>query len=63
MTNSIWNLINDLSKKSGITEILINGPQNVFVERSGQFIQLNANLPANDIKQFIKEVADHNQKN
>lgn len=62
MTNSIWNLINDLSKKNGITEILINGPKNVFVERGGQFIQINANLPATDIHQFIKEVADLNQK-
>lgn len=62
MTNSIWNLINDLNKKAGITEILINGPKNVFVERGGQFIQLSANLPAADIKTFIKEVADFNQK-
>ncbi len=62
MTNSLWNLINDLNKKSGITEILINGPKNVFVEKGGQFIQLNANLPEADIKAFIKEVADHNQK-
>ena len=62
MSNSLWNLINDLNKKSGITEILINGPKNVFVERGGQFIQLNANLPAEDIKAFIKEVADHNKK-
>ncbi|MBY0416223.1 MAG: Flp pilus assembly complex ATPase component TadA [Bdellovibrionales bacterium] len=62
MTNSIWNLLEDLKKKSGITEILINGPQNVFIEKGGQFIQLNANLPAEDIKQFIKEVADLNQK-
>lgn len=62
MTNSIWNLINDLNKKSGITEILINGPKSVFVERGGQFIQLNANLPGSDIKDFIKDVAQHNQK-
>lgn len=63
MTNSIWNLINDLNKKGGITEILINGPKNVFVERGGQFIQINANLPASDIQLFIKDVADLNQKN
>ncbi len=62
MNNSIWNLINDLSKKNGITEILINGPKSVFVEKGGQFIQINANLPDADIKQFIKEVADMNQK-
>lgn len=62
MTNAIWNLINDLNKKTGITEILINGPRHVFVERAGQFIQLNANLPASDISTFIKEVATQNQK-
>ena len=62
MTNAIWNLINDLNKKVGITEILINGPKNVFVERGGQFIQLNANLPANEILDFIQEVATFNQK-
>lgn len=62
MTNSIWNLLNDLSKKNGITEILINGPKNVFVERGGQFIQINANLPASDINAFIQDVAVHNQK-
>ncbi|MGZ3808592.1 MAG: hypothetical protein ACXVCE_10940, partial [Bacteriovorax sp.] len=62
MTNAIWNLINDLNKKAGITEILINGPKHVFVERAGQFIQLNANLPAADIAAFIKEVATINQK-
>lgn len=62
MTNSIWNLLEDLKKKSGITEVLINGPKSVFIEKGGQFIQLNANLPVEDIKQFIKEVADLNQK-
>ena len=62
MNNSIWNLINDLNKKSGITEILINGPKSIFVERGGQFIQLNANLPAGDISVFIQEVAAFNQK-
>jgi pilus assembly protein CpaF len=55
-------LINDLNRKSGITEILINGPKHVFVERAGQFIQLNANLPAEDITSFIEEVATMNQK-
>lgn len=62
MSNSIWNLINDLNKKTGITEILINGPKSVFVERGGQFIQLNANLSLSEIHQFISEIATMNQK-
>jgi pilus assembly protein CpaF len=62
MSNTIWNLLEDLKKKNGITEVLINGPKNVFIEKGGQFIQINANLPMEDIKLFIKEVADLNQK-
>ncbi len=62
MTNAIWNLIADLNKKSGITEILINGPKQLFVEKNGQIIQLNANLLMEDISAFIKEVADLNHK-
>jgi pilus assembly protein CpaF len=60
--NSIWNLLQDLSTKSGITEISINGPKNVFVERGGQFIQLQADIPKVDIEQFIKDVAAFNLK-
>jgi pilus assembly protein CpaF len=60
--NSIWNLLNDLSKKSGITEVAINGPKQIFVEKGGHFIQLNANIPKEDIMQFISDVAEFNQK-
>jgi pilus assembly protein CpaF len=60
--NSIWNLLNDLGSKSGITEISINGPKNVFVERGGQFIRLATNLPKEDIDQFILDVASYNLK-
>lgn len=60
--NQVWNLLNDLSKKSGITEISINAPKNIFVEKSGHFIQLNANIPLEDIQQFIKDVAHLNGK-
>lgn len=60
--NSIWNLLNDLSKKAGITEIAINGPKHIFVEKSGHFIQLNANIPREDIDRFVKDVAEMNNK-
>jgi pilus assembly protein CpaF len=60
--NTVWNLINDLSKKAGITEISINGPRQVFVERGGQFIQISANIPKEDILQFVYEVAELNKK-
>lgn len=60
--NSVWNLIEDLNKKSGITEIAINGPRHIFVEKGGHFIQINANIPKEDIMEFVANVAEINQK-
>ena len=59
--NTVWNLINDLSTKKGITEIIINDPKTVFVEREGRFIQLNVNLTKTHLYDFIKEVARVNK--
>lgn len=61
-TNSVWNLIEELNQKRGITEVVINDPKRVFVERQGQFIQLNVQLSKNDIYDFAKEVAHFNKK-
>lgn len=60
--NSVWSLINDLNSKKGITEVVINGPKTVFVERGGHFIQLNVNLSKADIYKFIDEIAEFNKK-
>ncbi len=59
--NSVWKLVNDLATKKGITEIVINNPKTVFVERGGQFIQLNVNLAKNDIYDFVNEIAKFNK--
>ena len=60
--NSVWRLISDLGQKQGITEIVINDPKHVFVERQGQFIQLNVQLSKNDLYEFSKEVAAFNKR-
>jgi pilus assembly protein CpaF len=60
--NSVWNFLNDLSNKKGITEVVINGPKSVFVERGGKFIQLNVSLSKNDIYAFTYDVASYNNK-
>jgi pilus assembly protein CpaF len=60
--NTVWSLINDLETKKGISEIVINDPKTVFVERSGHFIQLNVNLNKNDIYLFIEDIANFNKK-
>ncbi len=61
--NTVWKMVNDLSRKQGITEIVINSPNAVFVERGGQFIQLNVNLELADIEDFIKDAYKFNERN
>lgn len=58
----VWNLVADISKKGGISEIVINSPKNIFVERGGKFIQINASFPEEEIQKFVQEVAEFNQK-
>lgn len=60
--NTIWRMLQDLSTKKGISEISINGPRTVFVERDGKFIQLNVDLAPKDIYEFIQDVAKRNRK-
>lgn len=60
--NAVWALVNDLGTKKGISEIVINGPKEVFVERGGQFIQLNVTLSKEDIRDFSAEMAEFNKK-
>ncbi len=60
--NTLWRMLNDLSTKKGISEISINGPRSVFVERDGKFIQLNVDLAPKDIYEFIQDVAKRNRK-
>ncbi len=61
MENSVWNLIDELSKKKGITEIIINSPDFVYIEREGELIRLNTSIEANDIATFCQEVAGMNK--
>ena len=56
-SNTVWNLIKELSKKKGITEITINDEKHIFVEREGKFIQLQYNLVPEHLIQFAKDVA------
>ena len=60
--NAVWSLLKELTSKKGITEIVINKPSAVFVERAGQFIQLNVQLPRSDVDEFLQDVAKQNGK-
>lgn len=58
----IWEILKELAAKKRITEIVINGPDNLFVERDGGFIQLNVEISARDITDFVNEVCVLNKK-
>ena len=60
-TNAVWNMISELGTKSGITEIIINNIDNVYIEREGELIRLNLTLHAEDIVAFCKDVARFNK--
>ena len=60
--NTVWKLIKDLSHKKGITEIAINKPDLIFVEREGQFIQLSVKVEREDLLEFVQEVAKFNRE-
>lgn len=61
-TNKIWQLIADLGKKAGISEIIINKPDGIFVEVSGEIIRLDFTVTEADIDEFAQEVAEFNRR-
>ena len=61
--NSVWKLINELSTKKGISEIIINNVDNIYIERDGELIRLNVNCTPDDIMGFCKDIAKFNKVN
>lgn len=61
MDNSIWKLLEDLKPKKGVTEVIINAPDNVYIEKEGDLIRLNVELNADHFEPFCQEVAKQNQ--
>lgn len=61
--NSLWSLLNELSKKKGISEVIINDIDNVYIERAGELIRLNVELKRDDFLPFCKDVAKLNKAN
>jgi len=61
-TNPVWAMIEKLSLKQGITEIVINSPQEIFIEKDGAFPQLDFQVTEKSIEDFIQEVSAYNRK-
>jgi len=60
--NPVWVLIDKLSTKSGITEIAINGPDDVYIEKEGAFVPVDVKITKKSIEEFVSQVASFNQK-
>lgn len=60
--NRVNEFILELSKKAGITELIINHNDNVYVERDGDLIRLDAKFSDKDLDDFCQEVATYNRK-
>jgi pilus assembly protein CpaF len=61
MENSIWKLLKELGSKKGITEIIINNQDMVYIEREGELIRLNVAIDPNDLLPFCHDVAKLNK--
>ncbi len=60
--NVIFGLIEELGKKAGISEVIINRLDNVYVEKDGEMIRLDTKFTEDEIEEFCQEVALYNRK-
>jgi pilus assembly protein CpaF len=60
--NKIFELIDEIGKINGVSEIIINGLDNVFVEKNGELIKLEARLSKVDLDGFCQDLASFNKK-
>ncbi|MFZ4713492.1 MAG: CpaF family protein [Bacteriovoracaceae bacterium] len=60
--NNVARLISELSSKPDVTEIIINGPTSIFVERAGELVKLSVPLSVDDIRSYTQEIAKLNRK-
>lgn len=62
MKNSIEELLNELSTKAGVSEVIINKTDSVYVEKDGDLIRLDAKFTDEEIEKFVQDVATLNHK-
>lgn len=62
MKNKINELLDELSKKAGISEVIINRPDSVYVEKDGELIRMDSKFTEEEIEDFCSEVARLNHK-
>ncbi len=59
----VHDFLDEIAKRTGITEVIINRPDNVFVEKDGELIKLETKFKDEEIENFCQDVALFNRKN
>src|SRR3989344_1165757 len=60
--NRMNDLIDELAKKSGISELIINNNDNVYVEKDSEMIRIDAKFSDEEINDFCQSIASYNRK-
>lgn len=60
--NSIELMINETAKIPGLSEVIINGLENVYAEKDGSMVRLDAKFSEDEVNDFCKKIADYNNK-
>ena len=60
--NKIYELLEEISTRGGVTEVIINRLDNIFVEVDGELIRLDLKLTNDEIDNFCLEIANSNKK-
>lgn len=60
-STKIWQFLDEIKNKKGVTEIVINNPSSILAEKDGRFFQLDLNVSPADIKDFINDVCLFNR--
>lgn len=60
--NKVSDLIEEIGKKSGISEVIINKLDNVYVEKDGELIRIDVKFTEEEVDEFCRDLARHNRK-
>lgn len=62
MKSKIHDLLDELSKKVGVSELIINRQDSVYIEKDGELMRMDSKFTEEDIENFCQEVAGFNRK-
>lgn len=60
--NKVNELFEEINKKSGISEVIINNLDNIYVEKDGELIRIDVKFTNEDVEEFCQDLAKHNRK-